>query len=111
MDLVYLNGSYLAPEGALVSVTDRGFAYGDGVFTTMKVLEGRPLFIDRHLARLRRDAAAISLPAPLDEVGSALWGLIEKLGLEDGVLKATLTRGAGGAAPPSKTRSAGPPSS
>ena len=108
MDLVYLNGSYLPPEEALVPVTDRGFAYGDGVFTTVKVLGGKPLFLDRHLARLGRDAAAISLPAPLDEVESAIWGLAGKLGLGDGVLKATLTRGTGGRGPSPKN-AAGPP--
>lgn len=108
MDLVYLNGSYLPPEEALVTVTDRGFAYGDGVFTTIKVLGGKLLFLDRHLARLGRDAAVISLPAPLDEVESAVWGLAGKLGLGDGVLKATLTRGAGGRGPSPKN-AAGPP--
>lgn len=102
MDLVYLNGSYLPPEEALVPVTDRGFAYGDGIFTTMKVLGGEPLFLDRHLARLERDAAAIRIPAPLDEVGSALRGLVERLRLRDGVLKVTLTRGAGGRGPSPK---------
>jgi branched-chain amino acid aminotransferase len=108
LDLVYLNGSYLPPEEALVPVTDRGFAYGDGVFTTIKVLGSNPLFLDRHLARLGRDADAINLPAPLDEVESAIWGLVGKLGLGDGVLKATLTRGTGGRGPSPKN-AAGPP--
>lgn len=108
MDLVYLNGSYLPPEEALIPVTDRGFAYGDGVFTTVKVLGGRPLFLDKHLARLERDAAAIRLVAPLDEVESALRGLIEKLGLGEGVIKATLSRGTGGRGPSPKNAAGRP---
>ncbi len=95
LGLVYLNGSYLPPEEAHLPVTDRGLAYGDGVFTTMKVLGGAPQFLERHLRRLGRDAAAIVLPAPLGEVEAACFGLIVRLGIEDGVLKAILTRGAG----------------
>ena len=108
MNLVYLNGSYKPLEEALVPVTDRGFAYGDGVFTTIKVSGGVPLFLDKHLARLGRDAAAISLPAPLDEVELAVRGLVERLGLGDGVLKATLTRGGGGRGPSPKNATGRP---
>ena len=108
MDLVYLNGSYLPPEEARVPVTDRGFAYGDGVFTTIKVLGGRPLFLNKHLARLGRDAAAIRLAAPLDEVEDALQGLVRRLGLGEGVLKATLSRGVGGRGPSPKKATSRP---
>lgn len=95
MNLVYLNGSYLPPEEARLPITDRGLAYGDGVFTTMKVLGGRPLFLEKHLGRLTRDATAIRLAAPVEEVEAASLGLVSRLGMEEGVLKATLTRGAG----------------
>jgi branched-subunit amino acid aminotransferase/4-amino-4-deoxychorismate lyase len=49
LSLVYLNGSYLPPEEACLPVSDRGLAYGDGVFTTMKVSRGAPLFFGKHL--------------------------------------------------------------
>ncbi len=95
MSLVYLNGSYLPPEEARLPVSDRGLAYGDGVFTTMKVSGGAPLFLGRHLERLVRDAAAIHLAAPVEEVEAACFGLVSRLGMEDGVLKVILTRGSG----------------
>ncbi len=95
MSLVYLNGSYLPPEEARLSVADRGLTYGDGVFTTMKVSGGEPLFLEKHLGRLGRDAASIGLPAPIEEVEAACLGLVYRLGIKQGVLKATLTRGAG----------------
>jgi branched-subunit amino acid aminotransferase/4-amino-4-deoxychorismate lyase len=44
MNLVYLNGSYLTLEEARLPITDRGFTYGDGVFTTLKVSEGSRSF-------------------------------------------------------------------
>jgi D-alanine transaminase len=95
LNLVYLNGSYLPLEEASLPVADRGFTYGDGDFTTLKVSEGEPLFLEKHLARLARDAAAIRLTAPVGEVEAACIGLVSRLGMESGVLKAVLTRGAG----------------
>jgi D-alanine transaminase len=96
LSLVYLNGSYMPAEEARLPVADRGFTYGDGVFTTLKVSEGEPLFLEKHLARLVRDAAAIRLTTPVEEVEAACIGLVSRLGMESGVLKAVLTRGAGG---------------
>jgi branched-subunit amino acid aminotransferase/4-amino-4-deoxychorismate lyase len=95
LSLVYLNGSYLPPEEARLPVSDRGLAYGDGVFTTMKVSGGAPLFLGKHLERLVRDSAAIHLAAPVGEVEAACFGLVSRLGMEDGVLKVVLTRGSG----------------
>ena len=93
--LTYLNGSYLPPSEARLPVVDRGLAYGDGVFTTMKVSGGVPVFLGKHLKRLGRDAAAIRLAAPVEEVETACLGLVSRLGMEEGVLKAVLTRGIG----------------
>lgn len=100
MNLVYLNGSYLPPEEARVSVADRGFAYGDGVFTTIRVSAGVSLFLKWHLERIERDAASIHLQAPpRKELADACAGLVSRIGMEEGVLKATLTRGTGSRGP------------
>lgn len=61
----------------------------------MKVSGGAPLFLDKHLKRLGRDAAAIRLAAPVVEVKAACLGLVWRLAMEEGVLKAVLTRGTG----------------
>lgn len=95
MSLVYLNGSYLPPEEARLPVSDRGLAYGDGVFTTMKVSGGEPLFLGKHLKRLVRDAGTVYLTAPVGEVEAACSGLVSRLGMGSGVLKVILTRGSG----------------
>ena len=87
MNLVYLNGSYLPQEEACLPVADRSLAYGDGVFTTMKVSGGVPQFLRKHLERLTRDAAAIRLAAPVGEVEAACFGVVSRLGLKDGVIK------------------------
>lgn len=49
-------------EGARVSMQDRGLAYGDGVFETVRVANGRPALWRRHLARLEAGCARLGIP-------------------------------------------------
>ena len=57
-----IDGEIVTLETAAISVHDRGFLYGDGVFETMRA-HGPPVFaLDEHLARLERSARAIDLP-------------------------------------------------
>ena len=108
MSLVYLNGSYVSVGEARVPVTDRGLAYGDGVFTTIRVSGGGPDFLEWHLERLLKDAAALYLqPPPIEELAEACRGLPARLEMAEGVVKVTVTRGAGGRGP--STGNAGEP--
>lgn len=101
-DLVWLNGCYVPASEARVSVFDRGLAYGDGAFTTLRVGGGEPLLLERHLDRLGRDLEALHIPPPgADGLEDACRGLVERLGLSDAVLKITVTRGVGGRGPAS----------
>ncbi|MBP7971376.1 MAG: aminotransferase class IV [Candidatus Nanopelagicales bacterium] len=59
------DGLVPAPE-ALVPVNDRGFTSGDGVFEAMKVVDGRPFAVTRHLRRLANSADIVSLGLPED---------------------------------------------
>jgi branched-chain amino acid aminotransferase len=60
---VYLNGQILAVGEARISPLDRGFQYGDGVFTTLRAESGRPLYLSEHLARLTRSLTEIRIRA------------------------------------------------
>lgn len=53
MSIVYLNGAYLPKAEASISVDDRGFLLGDGVYEVTPFYEGVPFGLDEHLARLR----------------------------------------------------------
>lgn len=100
LDLVWLNGEYGPASEARVSVFDRGLAYGEGAFTTLRVGGGEPLLVQRHLERLGRDLRALHIPLPdTRELESACRGLIERLGLSEAVLKITVTGGTGGRGP------------
>lgn len=61
----YLNGTYTELPDAKVSVMDRGFIFGDGVYEVIPVYGGQPFRFDAHLARLDRSLAATRIRAPL----------------------------------------------
>lgn len=93
---VYLNGQYLLEEEARIPVSDRGFLFGDGVFTTLRVCDGVVEFAEHHLNRLSAqcDTLAISRPSlQLDQ----LHELVEKNRAYDGVwrMKIIVTGGCG----------------
>ncbi len=64
MSLVYLNGHFLPPDQAKISVFDRGFVFGDGVYEVIPVFGGRLFRLPHHLSRLEASLAAIRLRNP-----------------------------------------------
>jgi D-alanine transaminase len=63
-DVACVNGHFMALAEATVSVEDRGFQFGDGVYEVIRTYHGRPFELDAHLARLERSAHALDLPQP-----------------------------------------------
>lgn len=94
---VYMGDRLVPAQDARVSVFDHAFLYGDGVFETYRVVEGRIFRMDDHLARLQRSAAAISLrlPLPLAEIKSAVIQTVEANNWPMSFVKSIITRGAG----------------
>lgn len=66
--IVYLNGSYVEMKNARVSVEDRGFQFGDGVYEGVRIYNRTPFRLDAHLKRLRRSAEALEIPWPEDDL-------------------------------------------
>ncbi|MHB1140347.1 MAG: D-amino acid aminotransferase [Sulfuricaulis sp.] len=64
MQQVYLNGEFLPPDQARVSVFDRGFIFGDGVYEVIPVFGGRLFRLPHHLSRLDASLGAIRLRNP-----------------------------------------------
>ncbi len=62
--MVFLNGQFVAPEDAKVSVLDRGFIFGDGVYEVVPVYSRVPFRLDEHLARLERSLDAVQIRNP-----------------------------------------------
>ncbi|RTE87460.1 MULTISPECIES: aminotransferase class IV [Gammaproteobacteria] len=96
MSLVYLNGEWLRPDQAVVSVFDRGFLFADGIYEVVPFYQGHPLLIDHHLERLERSLEAIDIPNPLsnDEWVSVLQTLAEQVPEANAIVYIQVTRGA-----------------
>jgi D-alanine transaminase len=62
--VVFLNGEFVALEDAKVSVLDRGFIFGDGVYEVVPVYSRVPFRLDEHLARLERSLEAVQIRNP-----------------------------------------------
>ena len=94
---VFLNGQFVPEAEAVVSVNDRGFLYGDGLFETIRVFNGKPFRLAQHLERLVRgaDYLKIKLPFTPKELHHFAKQLIEMNKLPDAILRVTLTRGPG----------------
>ena len=92
---VYLNGDWLPLAEAKVSVLDRGFVFGDGIYEVVPVYGGHPFRLDEHLDRLDRSLDAVHLPNPLSR--SQWWQMVQQLverhGGGDQSLYLQLTRG------------------
>jgi branched-chain amino acid aminotransferase len=91
---VWWNGEIVAADEARVSVFDTGFLYGDGIYETMRAYGGRVFARNRHLERLGRSAAAVTLSIPDREVlRRALDDTVAANGGGDQVVRLTVTRG------------------
>ncbi|HAA04794.1 MAG TPA: hypothetical protein DCZ69_13905 [Syntrophobacteraceae bacterium] len=95
---IYLNGRVMPLNEARISPMDRGFQYGDGVFTTVRVESGRPLYLAEHLNRLRQSLQDLRISCqPLQDVDwpYVLGELLASNGLQSDLvaLKILVTRG------------------
>jgi branched-chain amino acid aminotransferase len=94
---IYLNGSLVPREQAVVSVFDHGLLYGDGVFEGIRAYNGRVFRLTEHLDRLFRSARAIALDVPMtrDQVQQAVLDTLRANGLKDAYIRLVVTRGVG----------------
>jgi aminodeoxychorismate lyase len=96
-----LNDRIVPEEEALVSVFDRGFTYGDGLFETLRAYRGVPFRLDAHLDRMARTASELRLRLPRspDRIRQDIANVLERNRLEDAVVRMQATRGRGGRGP------------
>ena len=94
--VVYVNGAYLPEEQAKISVFDRGFLFADGVYEVSSVLCGKLIDNEGHLARLHRSLGELDMATPASdaEIESIQKTLIEKNGVDQGLVYLQVTRGA-----------------
>src|SRR5262245_42250898 len=93
--IVYVNGSYMPEPEAKISVFDRAFLFGDGVYEVTAVLDRRLIDFASHLERLDRSLKEIALHVPLghDQLRVLHEELIRRNRVEEGIVYLQLSRG------------------
>lgn len=93
--IVYLNGQFVPLEEARVSILDRGFCYGDGLFETLRAYGGKVFKLGWHLDRLEESAKSIylELPESKESLTAIIHETINKNNLTNAVIRLTVTRG------------------
>ena len=80
----WVDGRVVEANEPVLTVFDRGFQLGDGVFETLRARGARPTELDEHVARLRRSAAGLEIPLP-EDVGATLARAIDELLATEGL--------------------------
>ena len=95
MNLVFLNGKLLPAEQASISVLDRGFIFGDGVYELVPIYSRVPFRIDEHLARLERSLGETRIPNPYSRAQwrDHIYRLVDAQSFEDQGVYFQVTRG------------------
>ena len=93
--LIYLNGVYLPLDEAKVSVLDRGFIFGDGVYEVIPAYGGKTLRFEHHMHRLQNSLDAVRIVNPLsnEQWGNIITKLLSEKGKQDQYIYLHITRG------------------
>lgn len=93
---VWVDGALVEPGGRALSPLDHGVTVGDGVFETMKIVDGKSFALTRHLRRLDRSLEGLGLePADHDYVREGVEAVLGGDPVPFGRLRVTVTAGAG----------------
>lgn len=93
--IVYLNGKHVRLGDATISVLDRGFIFGDGIYDVVPAYNGKPFRMDGHLARLERSLAAIGIKVDFQRSDweALVLDMLKRSGLGDCMVYLQVTRG------------------
>lgn len=93
--MILWNDEFRQEADVRVSIRDRGYYFGDGVYEVFRIYSGILFEKEAHLSRLMRSASHIrlKLPCPVGELERRLERLVELSGVTDGTLYMQITRG------------------
>ena len=94
--IVYVNGAFVAEEEAMISVFDRGFIFGDGVYEVVPVINGKLVDKQYFFERLEYSLGELSIgwPCSKQEYMKVMEQLVESNQLSEGIVYSQVTRGA-----------------
>jgi D-alanine transaminase len=88
------NGTAMPLSEVRVSVLDRGFLFGDGIYEVLRVYGDRPFLLHEHMARLRRSLKEIRIEANVDRLEQRMLTTLADSGVQGGMIYLQVTRGA-----------------
>ena len=93
--LAWIDGAICNTSEATVSLEDRGYLFGDGVYEVARIYNSKAFYLGAHLERLTKSASAIRIDIPYSssEIENEVSGLINKSGCSEGYVYMQLTRG------------------
>lgn len=92
----YVNGVTSSYDKASLSIGDRGLKFGDGVYETIRVTNGKPFAFEKHMERLQTSLGLLKIGADITGLYDVCIGLIKRNNIKDGTVRLMITRGVGG---------------
>jgi branched-chain amino acid aminotransferase len=95
MDVVYINGLFTPLCNAKVSIQDRGFCYGDGLFETLRARKGKIFRLEQHVDRLLKSLPQVFIDLPMTrvELMSVAQDTLARNKYKEAIIRLTVTRG------------------
>lgn len=95
MLFAYVKGRFVPAEEASLSIQERGFRFGDGIFETIRMAHGIPYQWEQHLARINQGLTALRISFDTQRLKDILQELIKKNNLKEGFIRLSISRGIG----------------
>ena len=92
---IYKNEQILNHHEALISIDERGFLFGDGLFETCRFIDKKIINFEAHLARIKIGLVNLKLNANIQNIETKCYNLIKKNNLQDGIIRISISRGIG----------------
>jgi D-alanine transaminase len=93
-EVIYLNGKFVGPGEAVVSINDRGFLFGDAVYEGLRSYDGRIWALERHMQRLRRSLDEIDMGyVDVDAIGEVIERANRRSEIPNAMIYLQVTRG------------------
>lgn len=94
-DLVFVNKKIIPSEQAGISAADEGLLFGWGLFETLRIYNGIPSMLNEHIVRMVSSARTFNIQMPMNknEIAEQVGQFIKSAGINDRVLRITLTKG------------------
>ena len=94
---IFKNRQLLEEKQATISIHERGFLFGDGIFETCKIIDGKIFDFAAHQARIIKALEVLKFSAEISDLEKRSYQLIKKNSLKNGILRISISRGIGSA--------------